>query len=267
MGKELKKVSYKGKHAEMCRLISEGKSEDALRILYAFFKSEENTDSYSIELLTIVRELLEGSSEALDRIRIRMKRSGDKVMMNIAQFMHAFAMGGYADAAESLSDKCFSELPRLVKSMHEYAEEEGLSPASEMAGLRIHEAVRIWELYLNSVDEDKSAEIDELVSKNLEMSRIFLNAKDNILSVDMMRQAKRLAKSGKKQDALALYTDIVRQYGHVVDDIEGADDFKREWYEMLDAVSVAYRALSEAGQGDYSEIIRRIDDILSEDDD
>ena len=53
--KELKKVSYKGKHAEICRLISERKCEDALRILYAFFRSEDNTDSYSIELLTIVR--------------------------------------------------------------------------------------------------------------------------------------------------------------------------------------------------------------------
>ena len=266
-GKTLKKVSYKGKHAEICRLISEGRSEDALRILYAFFKSEDNTDSYSIELLTIVRELLDGQSDALDRLRIRMKRSGDKVMINLAQFIHAFAMGGQADAAESLSDKCFSELPRLVKSMHEYADEEGLSAASEMAGLRIREAVRIWELYLTSLSEDKSSEIDELVSKNLEMSRIFLSTKNNVLSVDMMRQARRMAKKGNKDEALELCQSIVKDYGKVVDDIEASEDFNRDWYETLDAVSYAYRFLTESGNEDYTGIIRRIDDILSEDDD
>ena len=59
----------------------------------------------------------------------------------------------------------------------------------------------------------------------------------------------------------------MKRYGHVVADIEGSDDFNREWYEMLDAVSVAYRALAAAGHEEYNKIIRRIDDILSEDDD
>ena len=152
-------TEYKGKHAELCRAIASAKRDEALEIIYAFFRSEENTDSYSISLLTIVRELIEDSdSDALYQLRIRMRNQGDRVLINMAQFVMAFEEGEFEDAAETLAGKCVAELPKLARSMQEYADEEGLSPATQMAGLRIREAVRLLMDYFKSHHDTKALE-------------------------------------------------------------------------------------------------------------
>ena len=241
----MRAIVYKGKHSELCSAISNRRKDEALELIYAFFRSEDNTDSYSISVLTVVRELLEsGDSDELYRMRIRMRSSGDRVLINFAQLVHAFAMGGFDDAAETLAGKCLSDMPKLSRSMQDYSDEEGLSPATEMAGKRIHEAVRILRMYFDSVEDEKA--IDKLDDLNLEMSRVFLFTEPGIMSGDM----KLAALSAQRQNDLVkrdrLCREIVRDYGDVVERLTGNVDFSREDYEIAEGVKYAYETLHDS---------------------
>lgn len=260
------KIRYLGKHSEICRLISEGKTEEALAQLYGFFRSEENTDSYSVELLTILRELLEDDeSESIARLKIRMERSADRVMMNLAQFIHALAAGGLQKQAQILSEKCFGELAMLKRSMERYRDEVGVNASTEMAGQRIREAVRIWRIFVyESGDDDRLNEIDDA---NLEMVRIFLGQKPNEMSNAMMIAAKCAARRGDTQRQVALCRDIADAYGDVIEKIEHSTEFSRENFETLDGVRYAYEVLDAAdGKHSYAGELAAIKHILDNDD-
>lgn len=257
-------ILCKGKHAELCRLIADGRRDDAMRYIYAFFRSEDNTDSYSVSLLTMIRELMEdGDSDELYRMRIRMRSSGDRVLINMAQFVWALETGGMEDAAETLAGKCLSDMPKLARSMQEFADEEGISPASEMAGMRIREAVRILRMYFDSVDMADA--VDKLDDVNLDMTRIFLFTKGHMMSEDLMKAAKCAARHGDMTRRNKLCREIVREYGYIVDTLLNAADFVRESYEMLDGVKYAYETLNDVEPDTpYTERISAIHGILNE---
>ena len=258
----MKPITYKGKHAEICREIATGHKEEALQLIYSFFRSEENTDSYSVSLLTTIRELLDdGDSDELYRIRIRMRGNGDRVLLNLAQFVSAFEMGNFSENAETLAEKCFSELPRLSRSMQEFADEEGLSAATEMAGMRIREAVRILRMYAES--HDMSDEMDRCDDLGLVMSRVFLFTHANIMSEDLMKAAQLARRNRDDLKCIKLCNEIVREYGSVVDTIAAATEFSRENYETLVGVRYAYEQLNKLLEDHpYADEIRRIAQIL-----
>lgn len=259
----MRPIVYKGKHAELCSAISKRRKDEAMELIYAFFRSEDNTDSYSISVLTTVRELLEsGDSDELYRMRIRMRSSGDRVLINFAQLVHAFSLGGYEDAAETLSGKCLSDMPKLSRSMQDYSDEEGLSPATEMAGKRIHEAVRILRMYFDEIGDKKA--INRLDDLNLEMSRVFLFNEANTMSGDMMRAAL----SAERQNDLIkrdrLCREIVRDYGDVVERLLGSTEFSREDYETAEGVKYAYETLHESEPDHpYTEKIAALSGLFS----
>ena len=261
----MKAITCKGKHADLCRAIADGNREDALQLIYAFFRSEDNTDSYSISLLTMVRELLEeGDSDELYRIRIRMRSSGDRVFINMAQFVWAFETGGYDVAAETLAEKCLSEMPKFRRSMQEFLDEEGLSKATEMAGLRIREAARILRLYFSSRKDGESCEkIDEV---NLEMTRIFLFTNAVAMSEDLMKAAKCANHKGDTMIRDRYCREIFQSYGDVIERIERATEFSREDYEILPSVRYACETLAaseSASDAPYADMVSRMDHILS----
>ena len=260
----MKPIIYKGKHAEICRELATGHKEEALQLIYAFFRSEENTDSYSISLLTTVRELLdEGDSDEIYRIRIRMRGNGDRVLLNLAQFVSAFEMGGFTDIAETLAEKCFSELPRLSRSMQEFADEEGLSPATEMAGMRIREAIRILRMYAESYSMEE--EIDKCDELGLDMSRVFLFTHANIMSEDLMKAAKLALRKKDELKCTKLCNEIVREYGDVVDAISNASEFSRENYETLVGVRFAFEQLHKMlPDHPYGDEVKKIEQIMDE---
>ena len=253
---------FKGKHAEICKLISEGKIEHALQRLYAFFRSEDNTDSYSIELLTILRELLEdGDSDALGRMRIRMRSSGDKVMINLAQFMAALHDGGKTAEAELLSERCLSEMPRFVRSIRAYVDEEGMSQTCVMAGMRIHEALRIWMSILPKTDESR----ETLIISSLEVTELLLSDKPNLVSLDKVEVAKVAENKGDKEKQLSLCRELVHAYGEIVDRVAASEEFNREDYETVDSLKYAYQVLNDADSNDlYAEKLAKIGQILDE---
>lgn len=257
-------ILCKGKHAELCRLIADKQREEALRYIYAFFRSEDNTDSYSCALLTIIRELMEdGDSDELYRLRIRMRSSGDRVLINLAQFVWALETGALSDAAETLAMKCLSDMPKLSRSMQEFADEEGISPASEMAGMRIREAIRILRIYFESVEMDDA--IDKLDMLNLEMTRVFLFTKDHMMAEDMMKAAKCASRQDKELLRDRLCRDIIRDYSYVVDALVHATDFVREHYETLDGVKYAYETLNaQDPEHPYAAQLAAIEKILNE---
>ncbi|MBO4350763.1 MAG: hypothetical protein J6A01_07465 [Proteobacteria bacterium] len=260
----MKPITYKGKHAEICREIATGHKDEALQLIYAFFRSEENTDSYSVSLLTTIRELLdEGDSDELYRIRIRMRGNGDRVLLNLAQFVSAFEMGDFTEIAETLAEKCFSELPRLSRSMQDFADEEGLSSATEMAGMRIREAVRILKMYAETYN--MSDEIDRCDDIGLEMSRVFLFTHANIMSEDLMKAAKSAMRNNDELKCIKLCNEIVREYGDVADRIANASEFSREDYETIVGVRYAYEQLHKMlPEHPYGDEIKKIEQIMDE---
>lgn len=218
-------VVYKGKHAELCKAIASGRQDDAMRLIYAFFRSEDNTDSYSIPALTVVRELLEdGDSEELSRVRIRMRSNGDKMMLTLVQFVWALFEGRYADAADILSEKVYKELPYMIRSMQAFAEEEGLSQATLMAGLRIRESMRLLASYFEA--EDEMAQADQCVMSNLDMTRIFLFMRHDIMSEDMILASHVFERQNKPEAAQRLCEEIVSEYGNLLecDDLSALDE-------------------------------------------
>ncbi|MBR4986846.1 MAG: hypothetical protein IKY83_14025 [Proteobacteria bacterium] len=247
----MKAITCKGKHAEICRAFADGRRDEAMSLIYGFFRSEENTDSYSVQLLTVIRELAEdGDSEEMYRMRIRMRASGDRVLINLAQFVWAFETGGMTDAAETLAGKCLSELPKLHRSMQDFAEEEGLSTATEMAGLRIREAVRILRLYFEAYsDEDAMDKCDML---SLDMTRVFLFMRGNIMSTDMMQAARCAEKLGDTSKRDDLCRELVESYGPIVERAAGA--FSSEDRETLGNVRDALSMLVP----DHSEFADRL---------
>lgn len=251
---------FKGKHAEICNLLAEGKIENALQRLYAFFRSEDNTDSYSIELLTILRELLEdGDSTALGRMRIRMKSSGDKVMINLAQFMMALYDSGKKAEAEQISEKCLAEMPRFIRSIKDYVDEEGMSQTCVMAGMRIHEALRMWQSILPKADERREA----LILSSFEITHLLLSVKPNLVSLDKVEVAKLAATKGDKEKQLSLCRELVHAYGSIVDRVAASDVFNREDYETVDSLKYAYRVLNESEpNADYAEKLAKIEKVF-----
>ncbi len=205
-------ADYKGKHAELCRALGSGAFDEAFRLIYSFFRSEENTDSYSIQALTVVRELLEdGDSEELGRVRIRMRASGDKMLLTLVQFILALKSGGREDCAEILAEKCFGELSRFAGSMQEYADEEGLSKATEMAGRRIREAMKLLSWYFEDLGETESFRACEVL--NLRMTRIFLFEDRGLLAGDMRRAAEAEILGGSDVRGRSLCEEIIEAFG------------------------------------------------------
>lgn len=218
-------VIYKGKHAELCKAIASGNKDEAMRLIYAFFRSEDNTDSYSIPALTVVRELLEdGDSEELSRVRIRMRSSGDKMMLTLVQFVLALFEGHYADEAEILSEKVYKELPYMIRSMQAFADEEGFSQATLMAGLRIRESMRLLTSYFEA--EDEMAQADQCVLSNLDMTRIFLFMRQDVMSEDMILAAHVFERQNKSKEAQRLCEEIISEYGNLLecDDLSALDE-------------------------------------------
>ena len=218
-------VIYKGKHAELCKAIASGRQDDAMRLIYAFFRSEDNTDSYSIPALTVVRELLEdGDSEELSRVRIRMRGNGDKMMLTLVQFICALSEGHYTDSADILSEKVYRELPYMIRSMQAFAEEEGLSQATLMAGLRIRESMRLLTSYFKA--EDEMSQADQCVLSNLEMTRIFLFMRQDIMSEDMVEASHVFERQNKMDAAQRLWDEIISEYGSLLDceDLSALDE-------------------------------------------
>lgn len=210
-------VEYKGKHAELCRALDDHRLNDAMDLIYAFFRSEDNTDSYSIPALTSLRELIEdGDSAELERIRIRMRSHGDKMLLTLAQFLCALHNGGFSDGAEILAEKLEGELSRMTRSMQEFADEEGLSQATLMAGLRIREAMKLLRNYFRETQNEDSEH--HCIEQNLEMTRIFLFSKLDILSTDMMSAAQSAECYGDVEKSIRLCHDMIESFSEKVDD-------------------------------------------------
>ena len=240
----MKAITCKGKHAEICRAFADGRRDEAMSLIYSFFRSEENTDSYSVQLLTVVRELAEdGDSEEMYRMRIRMRASGDRVLINLAQFVWAFETGGLNDAAEALAEKCIAELPKLHRSMQDFAEEEGLTPATEMAGMRIREAVRILRLYFEAQDDEDTMDKCDMI--NLDLSRVFLFMRENVMSADMVRAARCADKNGDTELCDKLCRDVVNAYGNI---LNAAEILKPEDRETLESVRDALEMLAKSDE-------------------
>ncbi|MBQ9242603.1 MAG: hypothetical protein IJ165_05180 [Proteobacteria bacterium] len=241
----MKAITCKGKHAEICRAFADGRRDEAMSLIYGFFRSEENTDSYSVQLLTVIRELAEdGDSEEMYRMRIRMRSSGDKVLINLAQFVWAFETGGFHDAAEALADKCIAELPKLHRSMQDFADEEGLSPATEMAGMRIREAVRILRLYYETQSDEGA--MDKCDTLTLDLSRVFLFMRENVMSADMMRAARCADRNGDGDTRDKLCRDVVNAYGAILDRPAGA--LSPDDRETLECVRDALETLAPSDE-------------------
>ncbi len=229
----MKAITCKGKHAEICREISTRHRDDAMQLIYAFFRSEENTDSYSIQLLTILRELLEdGDSDELYRLRIRMRSNGDRVLINLAQFIWALDAGKYDEAAETLAEKCLADMPKLSRSMQDFVDEEGLSPASDMAGQRIREAVKIIRDYFDSQDNEEA--VNRLDDLNLEMSRIFLFTHEELIAEDMKKAALSAQRQGDDLKCYRICREIVRSYDPVLTASDGSDSRLKGLREIVE---------------------------------
>jgi len=263
----MSKTVFMGKHAELCRAISAGHRDDAMKQIYAFFRSEDNTDSYSISLLTIVRELLEeGDSDEMYRLRIRMRSSGDRVLINLAQFVLAFEEGGEDEISETLAGKCLSELPKLSRSMQEVADEDGVSDSMRLAGRRIREAVRMLAGHFER--QGTLDAYDRCLETGLEMTRIFLYDQANFVSEDLMRLARSSERRGNTAKRNKLCREIVREYAGALERLEGGTSFSREDYETLEALSYAYNVLEGVeSPEEYHVALSRIQKILSPDKD
>lgn len=217
---------YKGKHAELCRALDEHKTNEALTHIYAFFRSEDNTDSYSIPALTAVRELLEDEESAeLSRIRIRMRANGDKMLLTLAQFMWAFHRGGYAECAEELADKLYRELEKLTRSIKEYIEEEGTSRSMEIAGVRSREATDLLsKYYLSREDFTKILHCSE---KRLEMTRFLMPTNRPLIASSMLETARSYDEVGRREACAEMCREILENYGS---GLNASDD------EKIDAI-------------------------------
>ena len=236
-------IEYKGKHAELCRAIASGKREDALEIIYAFFRSEDNTDSYSIPLLTMIREMIEeNDSDALYQLRIRMRNQGDRVLINMAQFVMAFETGEFEEAAYTLAGKCVAEFPKLARSMQEYADEEGLSPATHMAGLRIREAVKILMAYFKSRRDLKS--YYKCVDANLDLTRAFLFEHADFMTSDMLQIAKAAEHRNDEARQIKMCREIVSGYADKLDELKNTPHPDPTLLTCIEALKYAYEKLN-----------------------
>jgi len=261
------KTFYKGKHADLCRFIADSSKEEALQLIYSFFRSEENNDSYSIQLLTIVRELLdEGDSDAIYQLRIRMRSSGDRVLINLAQFLTAFDEGEFEDPAETIAGKCLAELPKLARSMQEFADEEGLSPMTHMAGLRIREACKlIMNYYKRERDMDA---YDKCVEQNLVMTRIFLFDEPQCMTEDLMMAAKVAERRKDTNKQVRLCRDIAENYGDKLNELKNTNDFSRELLEIATTLKYAFDVLhANLPDAPYAQEIADLEAIFDEDKD
>ena len=261
------KTIYKGKHAELCKLIADSSKEDALQSIYSFFRSEDNNDSYSIQLLTIVRELLDDNdSDTIYQLRIRMRSNGDRVLINMAQFMTAFDEGGYEDAAETIAGKCLSELPKLARSMQEFVDEEGISPLTHMAGLRIREAVKLISAYYKRL-RDMDA-YDKCVEQSLGMTRIFLHDMPQCILEDMMNAAKSAQRRKDDLKLMRLCRDMVENYADKLDELKATSDFSRELLECATSLRFAYETLhNNDPDAPYAQELADLDAIFNDDND
>ena len=242
-------IVCKGKHADLCRTLSEGDREGALEQIYSYFRMQEHSDTYSIQLLTILRELLQdGESEELGRLRIRIRACGDRVLINLAQFVWALETGGRSPEAAVLADKCVADLPRLARSARDLAEEEGVSPVYEMAGRRIREAVRILRDFFASRGDAASCAVCD--HECLEVTRTLLGAHAECMAEDMLREAKGLRERGDAAGCEALCAEVVSRYRGVAHEDDG--NFSRERYETLDCLLGCYRILHSIHPEQYS---------------
>ncbi len=236
-------VVYKGKHAELCKAIASGSKDDALELIYSFFRSEENTDSYSIVLLTMVREMLEDNdSDALYQMRIRMRSQGDRVLINIAQFMSAFEAGGFDEAAETLAGKCCAEAPKLARSMQEYADEEGLSQATQMAGLRVREAMKLICDYFKRAGDKKS--YDKCIETSLDMTRVFLFQHSEFVAEDMLLALKSALRRKDEERSIKLSCEIISNFADKLSEFKVGID-SDEVIACVTALKYAYEFLNQ----------------------
>ena len=214
----MKYFEYKGKHAELCHALEAHKTDDALSHIYAFFRSEENTDSYSIPALTAARELLEdGESQELERIRIRMRANGDKMFITLAQFMWAAHLGGYKDFAAAIAEKLDSELERFVRSIKEYVDEEGAPGVLDSSGFRCNEAIRMMTMYY--LDQDDFNTILHCSVENLEMTRLLMPNRPNFIASHLLDAARSYRTVGQTEKCMELCKELLDTY-----DVDGVDD-------------------------------------------
>lgn len=255
-------IEYKGKHAELCRSIAAGKRDDALSLIYAFFRSEENNDSYSISLLTMVREMLDdGDSDALYQLRIRMRNQGDRVLLHMAQFVIAFDEGGWEDAAQTIAEKCVSELPKLARSMQEYADEEGLTHTTHMAGLRIREAVKLLVTYFKNQGDNPSC--DKCLEACLEMTRTFLFERADLMTADMLAIAQSAERRHDAESQLRMCREIISGYADKLHELKQDSQPDDVLVTCMTALKYAYEKLNAVDpDATYSEAIARIQATL-----
>ncbi|MFA5625392.1 MAG: hypothetical protein WC966_10130 [Bradymonadales bacterium] len=251
---------FRGKHAELCIAIAEARNDEAFSLIYGFFRSEDNTDSYSIQLLTIVRELLEGEdSDELYKLRIRFRSNGDKVLINMVQFLYAFDWNGSMfNAAEILSEKLEAEIPKLARSMQIYVNEEGIAPMAQLQGLRIREAIRLFGKYFADHDDEDRA--FEVYTQNLDVSRILLFNHPNTISDDLLVLAKESAKRGLALEEQQYLREIVENYDENIDIARSQKpDIEKELLEVVQNLKEAYTRLEEIEHDSFN--VSRLEDI------
>ena len=95
--------------------------------------------------------------------------------------------------------------------MQEYADEEGLSKATEMAGRRIREAMKLLSWYFEDLGETESFRACEVL--NLRMTRIFLFEDRGLLAGDMRRAAEAEILGGSDVRGRSLCEEIIEAFG------------------------------------------------------
>ena len=241
---QYRKGFFRGRHADLCDAIAAGTGDSGLHYIYRYFRGTDHNDTYSIEILTIVRELLEDDdSQTLSRLRLRMRKSGDKVLINLVQFMYAFGWSEYhKEAAVLILDKIRSEMPAFVKSVRNFIEEEA-PQGIEMAGLRIRDSLSLLVLYC--LEHDLAENVPSILSQNLELTRLMLSGYSNFVTEDMMKVASDAWKRGEKSEALPLLRSMVGDYGDVSEMLENQSEISKEIRETCENLLKAYELLDE----------------------
>ena len=260
----MEQITFKGRHAEICRTLASGNREGTLNQIYAYFRTGENSDTYSIQILTILRELIDdGESDELGRLRIRIRGCGDRILINLVQFVYALDEGNHHAEAKILADKCLEELPRLCRSMEDFCKEEEITKVYEMAGLRIRESIRLLREYYALYENEEAQE--QCVTLSLVMTRLFLFAHDECFSADMLCMALMHKRRGEQTACENMCRELISRYGHVLSEIENSAEFNREKYEIVDCLKTAYCELDIAGPDhSYREELARIERLFSE---
>lgn len=232
---------FKGRHAELCELLASGSESMALNYIYSFFRGTDHNDTYSIELLTIMREILEdGESPALSRFHLRIRKSADKVLMNVMQFVYALGWCGKVDESLLWIEKIREEFVPFITSVRNYfAEEE--TKGIEMAGLRIREAFNMLALYCK--EHSLVLQSTSFYKTNLELTQLFLPKYSHCISEDMLKVAKDAHCRGDLEETLSILHQLIDKYGYITNDGYLANPLSKEVKETVKNLIKAYEVL------------------------